>query len=269
MMSKVILVVLDGLNCKSASINMGYLNALCKENLGKFYSLECELPSMSHPLYECLLTGVKPVLSGIINNKLSFSKQTSIFDLCKEQGLKAGGAAYHWVFELYNKKEFIPSLHRHIEDENLTLPYGHFYYEDDYLDSHLFADGEHLRNKYNLDFTFIHSMNIDDAGHKFGSHSIEYANKTKKVDNLISEYLPTWLEQGINVIITSDHGMTEGKSHGGLSEDEILVPFFTFGSAFSYENAKIKQDEICGSVCEILGLKHDKRYNDEILKARK
>lgn len=112
-------------------------------------------------------------------------------------------------------------------------------------------------------------MNIDDAGHKFDSHSIEYANKTKKVDVLISEYLPTWLEQGINVIITSDHGMTEGKSHGGLSEDEILVPFFTFGSAFSYENAKIKQDEICGSVCEILGLKHDKRYNDEILKARK
>lgn len=30
MMSKVILVVLDGLNCKSASINMGYLNALYK-----------------------------------------------------------------------------------------------------------------------------------------------------------------------------------------------------------------------------------------------
>lgn len=50
-MSKVILVVLDGLNCKSASINMGYLNALCKENLGKFYSLECELPSMSRVLY--------------------------------------------------------------------------------------------------------------------------------------------------------------------------------------------------------------------------
>lgn len=84
-MSKVILVVLDGLNCKSASINMGYLNALCKENLGKFYSLECELPSMSRPLYECLLTGVKPVLSGIINNKLSFSKQTSIFTFAKNK----------------------------------------------------------------------------------------------------------------------------------------------------------------------------------------
>ncbi len=80
---------------------------------GKFYSLECELPSMSRPLYECLLTGVKPVLSGIINNKLSFSKQTSIFDLCKEQGLKAGGAAYHWVLSFIIKiYSFFTSPHR-------------------------------------------------------------------------------------------------------------------------------------------------------------
>lgn len=54
-MPKVILVVLDGLNCKSTSINMGYLNALCKENLGKFYSLECELPSMSRPFIRVLI----------------------------------------------------------------------------------------------------------------------------------------------------------------------------------------------------------------------
>lgn len=84
-MSKVILVVLDGLNCKSASINMGYLNALCKENLGKFYSLECELPSMSRPLYECLLTGVKPVLSGIINNKLSFQNKQAFLTFAKNK----------------------------------------------------------------------------------------------------------------------------------------------------------------------------------------
>ncbi|QOW64444.1 alkaline phosphatase family protein [Campylobacter hepaticus] len=246
---------------------MGYLNALCKEDKGQLYSLECELPSISRPLYECLLTGIKPVLSGIVNNELSFSKQISIFDLCKNQGLKAGSAAYYWIFELYNKKQFQACLHRHVEDENLILPYGHFYYEDDYLDSHLFADGEHLRKKYNLDFTLIHTMNIDDAGHKFGSYSNEYINKIKKADYIISQYLPFWLEQNINVVITSDHGMGVGKSHGGLSEDEILVPFFTFGSIFSCaQNIKIKQDEICGTICEILGLLHDKKYNQELLK---
>lgn len=268
-MSKVILVVLDGLTCASASINMGYLNALCKENLGKFYSLKCELPSMSRPLYECLLTGVKPVLSGIINNEFSISKQVSIFELCKKQGLRAGAGAYHWVFELYNKQKFIPALHRHIEDENLTLPYGHFYYEDDYLDSHLFSDAENLRLRKNLDFLLIHSMNIDDTGHKFGSHSNEYANKTKKADIIISYYLDTWLKEGFNVIVTSDHGMGAEKSHGGLSEDETLVPFFSFGPAFSYEDAEFKQDEICGTICEILGLSHDKKISKKLLKAAK
>lgn len=54
-MSKVILVVLDGLNCKSSSINMRYLNVLCKENLGKFYFLECELPGMSRPFIRVLI----------------------------------------------------------------------------------------------------------------------------------------------------------------------------------------------------------------------
>lgn len=265
-MAGAILVVLDGLNYESASVNMGYLSALCRENVGKFYSLHCELPSMSRPLYECLLTGVKPALSGVVNNALCFSRQESIFDLSKNAGLKAGAAAYHWVFELYNKQEFNPRLHRHVEDENFALPYGHFYYEDDYLDSHLFADGEHLRKKHALDFTLIHSMNIDDAGHKFGSCSTQYANKTKKADCIISHYLPTWLDEGINVLITSDHGMDEGRSHGGLSQSETLVPLFVFGEAFSHAETTIEQDEICGTICEILKLKHEKKYNKNLLK---
>ncbi|CAM4002767.1 hypothetical protein CAHE111092_02545 [Campylobacter hepaticus] len=37
-MSKVILVVLDGLNFISAKFNMGYLNALCKEDKGQLYA---------------------------------------------------------------------------------------------------------------------------------------------------------------------------------------------------------------------------------------
>lgn len=58
--------------------------------------------------------------------------------------------------------------------------------------------------------------------------------------------------------------MTEGKSHGGLSEDEILVPFFTFGSAFSYENAKIKQDEIY-SLANFIHIFESKFYLQSII----
>jgi len=268
-MAKCILVILDGLNYEVAYENLGFLQALCEEKKGKLYEIKCELPSLSRPLYECILTGVKPVLSGIVNNSLSFSKEISLFDLCKKAGLKAGAAAYHWVFELYNKEPFNPILHRHIENEKLNLPFGHFYFEDDYLDSHLFADGENLRLKYGLDFLLIHSMNIDDSGHKFGSKSNEYANKAKKADDLLSRLLPDWLAEGLQVIVTSDHGMNEAKTHGGLSKAERNVPFFVFGEAFSLKDCKIKQSEICGSICEILGIKHKKSVCEPLLKKTK
>lgn len=265
-MKKAILVILDGLTYESAALNLGFLHALCEEGIGRFYKLKCELPSMSRPLYECLLTGIKPALSGVVNNNFCTSKETSIFDLTKKAGLKSAAAAYHWVYELYNKEPFIPHLHRHIDDENRALPYGHFYYEDAYLDSHLFADGESLRLQKDPHFLLIHSMNIDDVGHKFGGKSFEYKNATKKVDNLLSLYLNTWLKEGYNVLITSDHGMGEERSHAGLSEDERDVPLFVFGDAFSMRESSIKQTEICGTICEILGLEHQKEVNREILK---
>lgn len=265
-MKRCILVVLDGLNYDVAYENMGFLQALCEENIGKLYKMQCELPSISRPLYECILTGVKPALSGIVNNHLSFSTQKSIFNYVKNAGLKAGAAAYHWVFELYNKMPFNPYLHRHIDDESLPLSYGSFYCEDDYLDSHLFMDGENLRLRKNLDFLLIHSMNIDDSGHKFNVASKEYANATKKADYILSTLLLNWLKEGIDVIITSDHGMNTAHTHGGLSEEERLVPFFVFGNSFSLKECEVLQMQICGTICEVLNIKHDKTACKSLLK---
>ncbi len=268
-MTKCILVILDGLNYEVAYENMGFLQALCEAKLGKLYQMQCELPSISRPLYECILTGVKPAFSGIVNNQPSFSKQTSIFEYVKNAGLRAGAAAYHWIFELYNKMLFNPYLHRYIEDEALPLPYGVFYSEDDYLDSHLFMDGESLRIRKKLDFLLIHTMNIDDKGHKFNSASKEYANATKKADYILSTILPKWLEEGSSVFITADHGMNEANTHGGLSDTERLVPFFVFGNSFSFNECKVLQTQICGTICEILGVAHDKTICKDLLKGKK
>lgn len=268
-MAKCILVVLDGLNYEVAAQNLGFLQALCEQKKGRLYKMTCELPSISRPLYECILTGITPAISGIVNNDLSFSKEISIFDLCKRAGLLAGAAAYHWVFELYNKRPFHPALHRHINDAHLALPLGHFYFEDDYLDTHLFADGENLRLTHAPDFLLFHSMNIDDSGHKFGSASNEYANKAKKVDDILSRLVPGWLDEGVQVIITADHGMSAAKTHGGLSKSEREVPFFVFGEAFSMKDCKIKQTQICGVLAEILGIKaHKKELCKELLNAK-
>lgn len=266
-MSKLILVILDGLEYETARDCMGFLQGLCEDKRGKLYRLTSELPSSSRALYECILTGVEPVKSGVVNNIVNFSsRQKSIFYYAKEAKLKAGAAAYYWVSELYNHTPFDTINDRHINEKRLTIPYGHFYWEDDYPDSHLFSDGESLRLKHELDFTLFHSMNIDNAGHLYSLNSKEYRNCTRKADVILSTLLLKWLDEGINVIITADHGMNDDFSHGGILKKEREVPFFVFGNIFSFEDTDIKQTEICGTSCEILGINHDKSICKEILK---
>lgn len=258
-MNKVILVVLDGLNYAVAEHAMGYLLAECQAKKGHLRVINCELPSLSRPLYECILTGIRPVDSGIVNNQVSrLSTYKSIFHYVKQAGLVSGAAAYHWVSELYNRTPFDPIQDRHVADNALTIPYAHFYFEDHYPDSHLFLDAEHLRRQYHPDFLFIHSMNIDDTGHHYGSDSPQYRNMARKADSILSNFLPQWLEEGYQVIITADHGMNCDRSHGGDLTDEQQVPLFIFGHQHErLIEQTILQTDLCALTCQLLNIPHN------------
>lgn len=263
---KSILVVLDGLNYQVAREAMGYLQAQCAAGRGRLYQLECELPSLSRPLYECILTGVTPVLSGIVHNHVDrLSTGRSIFHYARDAGLTTAAAAYHWVSELYNRTPFVPARDRHTDDKSLAIQHGHFYYDDTYPDSHLFDDAESLRLKHDPDFLLIHPMNIDDVGHKFGLDSMQYRNRARVADGILSHYLGSWLEAGYQVIVTADHGMNNDRSHGGILPEERQVPMFVFGSAFSFKEAAPLQTELCGTVCELLNVSHDKPHCADLL----
>ncbi|MCS5515924.1 alkaline phosphatase family protein [Pseudomonas qingdaonensis] len=100
----VILVILDGLNHQVAHHAMGHLHAYVEADRAALYRLECELPALSRPLYECILTGVPPIDSGIVHNNVTrLSTQRSIFHYARDAGLSTAAAAYHWVSELYNR----------------------------------------------------------------------------------------------------------------------------------------------------------------------
>ncbi|RAT17002.1 nucleotide pyrophosphatase [Lonsdalea populi] len=256
---KCILVVLDGLNYQVARDAMGYLQAQCDAGRGRLYPLTSELPSLSRPLYECILTGVTPVESGIVHNDVQrLSNERSIFHYARDAGLITAAAAYHWVSELYNRTPFDPPRDRHTADKHLPIQYGHFYYEDDYPDSHLLIDAESLRRTHRPDFLLVHPMNIDDAGHRYGLSSPQYRNKARKADGYLSLRLADWLSAGYQVVITADHGMNDDRSHGGVLPEEREVPLFVFGDAFSLGDASLRQTELCGTICEVLGVPHDK-----------
>ena len=260
MPNKVILVVLDGLSYSVAQHAMGHLHAWCQAGRGAFYKLTCELPAMSRPLYEAILTGVAPIDSGIVNNDVvRLSNQSSIFHYARQGGLSTAAAAYHWMSELYNRAPFQAARDRHTDDLELPIQHGHFYYQDHYPDSHLLVDAESLRLKHQPDFLLIHPMNIDDAGHKHGLDSSQYRNAARSADVLLSNYLNSWIEDGYQVLVTADHGMNNDRSHNGLLSDEREVPLFVLGGAFSLDpQAAPRQLELCGTICQLLGVSHDK-----------
>ncbi|WP_462382746.1 alkaline phosphatase family protein [Pseudomonas sp. Marseille-QA0892] len=257
---KVILVVLDGLSFSVAAHAMGHLHAWCEAGRGAFYRMSCELPALSRPLYETILTGVRPIDSGVVHNGVvRLSRHKSVFHLAREAGLSTAAAAYHWVSELYNRAPFEAGRDRFTDDESLPIQHGLFYWQDHYPDSHLFADADVLRQRYAADFLLVHPMNIDDAGHKHGGDTPQYRNAARMTDIALAEHLQHWYDAGYQIMVTSDHGMNADRSHNGLLSEEQDVPLFVFGEAFSLSSeARPRQTELCGTICQILGAAHDK-----------
>lgn len=268
MKHKAILVLLDGLNHGVAQHAMGHLQAYCAAGRAALYKLECELPALSRPLYECILSGVPPIDSGIVHNDVSrLSNQRSVFHYARDAGLTTAAAAYHWFSELYNRSPFDAARDRHTEAPELPIQHGHFYWADHYPDAHLFADAESLRLRHAPDFLLVHPMNIDDAGHKHGLDTPQYRNSARVADIILAEYLQRWLDAGYQVLVTADHGMNNDRSHNGLLTEEREVPLFVLGDDFSLDGcAQPKQTDLCGTLCELLGVPHDKPVCRELLK---
>lgn len=267
MNSKVILVVIDGLAWQVAHDGMGYLQGLCEAGHASLYRMECELPSLSRPLYECILTGVRPVDSGVVHNDVvRLSKEESIFHLARKAGAKTAAAAYHWISELYNRTPYDAVRDRFTADENLPIQNGVFYHVDSYPDDHLLLDGEILRCRHDPDFLLIHPMNTDDAGHRHGPESAQYRNAARRFDHALSVYLPSWMEQGYQIIVTSDHGMNKDHTHRGILPEERQIPLFVIGKHFSHDSkAEPRQMELCGVIAELLGVPHQKSWNKKLL----
>ncbi|QRG65908.1 alkaline phosphatase family protein [Brevibacillus choshinensis] len=255
--NKVIVVVVDGMQYQAAITQMGFVNHLVEVGKAARYLVKSELPSLSRPLYEVLLTGTPSSVNGITSNHtVRLSGQKSIFHLTKEHGRINAAAAYYWVSELYNRAPFHYVEDRFQNDVEKPIQHGRFYFDDNYPDSHLIIDGETLRREFDPDFLYIHSMGVDNAGHLYGSDSKQYRGSVIAVDTILAQMLPIWMEEGYQIIVTSDHGMNPDGNHGGTGDDERNVPMYGIGSAFApgvYEEA-VPQLAVAPLICRLLGI---------------
>ncbi len=222
---KLVLFVADGLRADTARNYMGFLRAMLDAGRAQWSTLRCELPGISRPLYATLISGKRPLEHGIISNQqVGKDCGTTLFDALAAQGLGSAIAAYHWFFELLAGETFDPFRHRHAALPERGVAGASWYFEDDYSDSHLLADAEHLRALHKPALLLAHAMGPDHAGHLHGGESDAYALSARKLDMMLALALPHWHANGYDVLFTSDHGMHADRMHGGPLEQERDVP---------------------------------------------
>lgn len=227
---KTILIIVDGLAASTAMEAMGCAFGLVDANLGHYQTIRCQLPSVSLPMYETILTGKPPVETGIYTNKnRRKSTEQSIFHVAREHGLSTGACAYSWISELYNFHPYDLKRHRMQNNVDAPIQYGMFYHKDTYPDAVLFQDAEHILAEHSPDFLLLHPMGVDNAGHCFGADSLEYKNMARGIDENLGYFALDWLKQGYQLIVTADHGFSWDRNHGGMDDNERNIPLFAFG----------------------------------------
>lgn len=263
---RVILVVLDGLRFDVAQSSMGYLGHLVEIAQASLYKVQAELPTLSRPLYEVLLTGTPASINGITANDVArLSHQTSLFHLATQQGLTTAAASFHWFSELYNRFPFDRFTDREQHEPHLPIQHGRFYWEDAYPDSHLFADAEALRQSCQPDFMLVHPMGLDYTGHRFGGNSLEYRGRAIATDSLLAQLVPRWLSDGYEILITADHGMNADGQHGGIGADVRETPLFCISPRIvpGIYLEGISQMAIAPLICQLLALPYGKNMRPQ------
>src|SRR4051794_1022338 len=105
--NRLIMIVVDALRFDTACSHMGYMQHLVEHGMAARYEVKSEVPSLSRPLYETILTGTPPYVHGIVGNAVvRLSTQESLFHLVRRSGKTTAAAAYYWVSELYNYAPF-------------------------------------------------------------------------------------------------------------------------------------------------------------------
>ncbi len=268
-MSKVILVLSDGLRYDTAAAGMGYLGHLVEAKLASLYKVTGELPSMSRPMYETIHTGLPVSEHGIVSNLVvRRSTKPNVFRSAREAGRTTAAAAYYWFSELYNRAPYDRIEDREVDDEALPIQHGRFYTQDDYPDIELFATAGMLVRRFHPDYLLVHPMGMDNTGGTHGGNSSEYRTHAIRQDMWLATYLTEWMELGYTILVSADHGMNADGLHGGTTLDVREVPlyFISPGMAGTGDTSQtVSQLQIAPTICKLLEIETPKTMKAAVL----
>lgn len=189
-------------------------------------------PSKTFPNHISIVTGVYPANHGIIHNKFYHRKL--------KQNYKLGAGMYDstWLTAepIWTKAEkagmntavyFWPESQAKVDGvlPSKVLTYKHNTANEIRINKvfeWLTIEGEERPN-----FIATYFSIVDETGHMYGRNSLEVKQSIKRIDDLIGKF-KTKLEQAdikVNLIIVSDHGMTEATERHTIEWKPLVSEF--------------------------------------------
>ena len=212
------------------------------------------MPTVSAPNWGAILTGAGPEQNGITDNGWSVTNHSIEPTVSDDKG-------------------YFPSLFKMIKDKYPGDKTCMFYdwkglgniVNPDYIDKFELTEGFGvsfekaaswiIKNKPLFSFVYIDSP--DDYGHKYGWGTTKYIKRIEDIDSIIGKFIESLKKAGMYkdsyFIVVSDHGGKE-KAHGGLSMDEIEVPWIISGPGIIKNKVIEQQNDLFNTAPTILFL---------------
>ena len=211
---RVALVVVDGLR-DDAAAGLRLAEAHARDGAPPPLArctLLADWPSYSIPGYAAIGTGAPPALSGVHNNWFSGPVELdSLFARAIASGRTVGSAA-----DLSGEwKRLFPAEMR--DQASGATAFAR-------AASTLFDDRTPPR-----DFTLLHTVVVDDAGHDAGAASADYARAVAATGLWLRGAIARMDPGRDTLVVASDHGHIDRGGHGGTEPAALRVPLFLIG----------------------------------------
>ncbi|XP_021967716.1 glycerophosphocholine cholinephosphodiesterase ENPP6 [Folsomia candida] len=219
--NKLLVIMMDGFRWDYYDQSKGELRGFplfLKEGVQAEW-VEPIFPSESYPAWTTISTGLHPENHGILANYMFDLKHGAVFDLDDDSSTSKvlwwQDAEPIWITATrQNKKSFLHLWSRCDVPFQEILPHRCSGYRP--------APGiDQFRNTLNLavdsllkdyELAMVYSEHLDIVGHEFGPYSAELKQTMRDLDDAMYDFLDrmadTGLDDKVNVIVVSDHGMT-------------------------------------------------------------
>ncbi len=242
----VVMISIDGLvpEYYTASAAVGLkVPTLTKMKLEGAYAdgVEGVYPSVTYPAHTSLITGVRPALHGIVQNRIFeapteaqtlewywYSKDLTaetLWMLAKKNGLTTGAVGWpvtagaeidYNVPEIFDPKENPRTSKRTIQYSTpglLAKIAAATTSHDNSVDGRRLAASEFIIKEYKPNLMLIHLIELDGAHHRFGTRTPQALEITERLDGYVGRIIEATKAAGIfektTFFLVSDHGFAK------------------------------------------------------------